>query len=282
MNRVCPVCHAEYLPRVETCTNCGVAVVDAGDPSDPLGLPEELQVVYELQMWPVDLQALAAERMAESEIPHAWNGPELVVHVEHEAAVDGVLEAIEAEHGPIVPTPVHLGDDPDVEQTEYDLTEWPEADRARLGSMLAEGAIAHRWEDGVLVVREEDEAVVEPMLDAVEYPDQLPAEDDVALDGDGDGDGATAEQLSELFLAADRLRANGADPHGITGLVAVVEQADPDKPPYGVDKRTWAGFVEDADEIADLLVDEELADGARAEAVEERADALRERLRPFV
>jgi hypothetical protein len=281
MNRVCPACRADYLPWVTTCTACGTPTVDAGDPADPLSLPVELQVVYELQAWPVELHATVAEAMADSDIPHGWSGAELVVHLDHEEAVDALLDAIEAEHGPITPTPVHLDDDPEVSQTEYDLSAWSDRDRDRLGVLLAEAQVPHRWEDDVLVVREADEPAVEPMLDAVEYPDQLPVELDDA-DGDGVDDAVVAEQLSELFLAADRLRANGLDPDGISGLVAVVEQADPEHPPYGIERRTWSSLLDDADAIAEVLIDDELADSERSDAVEERAAALRDRLRPLV
>ena len=33
--------------------------------------------------------------MAESGIPHAWDGAELVIHLNHEAEVDAIVEAIE-------------------------------------------------------------------------------------------------------------------------------------------------------------------------------------------
>jgi hypothetical protein len=254
---LCPACRTEYPSWTSTCPACGVALVNAGDPNDPLRLPEELQVVYELQSWPVELQALAAETMAESEIPHGWVGTELVVHVEHEAAADAVLEAIEAEHGPISPIPVQLADDPDIEQTEYDLTTWSAADRA-----------------AALVVRAEDEELVEPILDAVEYPDELPPDD-------GD-DGDTAEHLSELFLAADRLKSDGLDPDGVSGLAAVLDAVDPERAPYGLDRRTWAAILDDAEAIADVLVDDDLPDGERSERVADLATALRARLRPYV
>jgi len=271
---LCPACRTEYPSWTSTCPACGVALVNAGDPNDPLRLPEELQVVYELQSWPVELQALAAETMAESEIPHGWVGTELVVHVEHEAAADAVLEAIEAEHGPISPIPVLLADDPDLDQTEYDLAAWSAADRAAATERIVVAGIAHRWEDAVLVVRADDEELVEPILDAVEYPDELPPED-------GD-DSDTAEHLSELFLAADRLKSDGLDPDGVSGLAAVLDAVDPERAPYGLDRRAWAAILDEAEAIADVLVDDDLPDGERSERVADLATALRARLRPYV
>src|SRR3954447_2762860 len=54
------------------------AMTDSADPPNPLDLPEEEQVVYELGGWSLDLQAEAAEVLAESQIPHAWDGTDLV------------------------------------------------------------------------------------------------------------------------------------------------------------------------------------------------------------
>ena len=83
-NRVCPVCNAEYLPWVQRCSDCGVALVEPAEAPNPLELPEDEQVVYELGGWPLDKQAAVAEAMAESGIPHAWDGAELVIHLNHE------------------------------------------------------------------------------------------------------------------------------------------------------------------------------------------------------
>ena len=55
-------------------------MTDPADPINPLHLSEEEQVVYELGAWSIDLQAEAAEVLAESQIPHAWDGTDLVVH----------------------------------------------------------------------------------------------------------------------------------------------------------------------------------------------------------
>ena len=59
-------------------------------------------MVYELGEWPLGMQASAAQVMAESGIPHGWDGTDLVVQLDHEATVDALLEAVEAEQPGIV------------------------------------------------------------------------------------------------------------------------------------------------------------------------------------
>src|SRR5262249_44351494 len=70
---VCPVCGTEYESWSTRCLNCGVALVGSDEPIDILSLDESEQVVYELASWPLDLQASAAEAMAEAELSHAWD-----------------------------------------------------------------------------------------------------------------------------------------------------------------------------------------------------------------
>ena len=100
--RICPVCGADYLDWVETCSTCGVLLVVPAQAPDPLRLPVDQQVVYELGEWPLGMQASAAQVMAESGIPHGWDGTDLVVQLDHEASVDVLLEAVEAEQPGIV------------------------------------------------------------------------------------------------------------------------------------------------------------------------------------
>jgi len=156
-NRVCPLCSAEYLPWVQRCSDCGVALVDPADGSNPLELPEDEQVVYELGGWPLDKQAAVAEAMAESGIPHAWDGAELVIHISHESAVDALVEEIEG------PEEAEAGEDSEVL---YDLSEWPEDERGRFETLLVDGSVAHRYEDEglTLVIASRNESVVESLL----------------------------------------------------------------------------------------------------------------------
>src|SRR5436190_13898113 len=107
------------------------------DASDPLQLPEDDQVVYELGEWSLDLQAEAAELLAESEIPHAWDGTDLIVHVDWEHTVDELLDDLERG----ATGDVDVSDD----EVVYELDEWPAEDRDKLTEKLGEAEIPHRW-----------------------------------------------------------------------------------------------------------------------------------------
>jgi hypothetical protein len=338
--RICPVCGSDYLDWVETCSTCGVLLVVPAQAPDPLRLPVDQQVVYELGEWPLGMQASAAQVMAESGIPHGWDGTDLVVQLDHEATVDALLEAVEAERPGIVgadwldedeeaagTVPASagwqgaevtaegpserdaagedVGRDTDVDsgdkdsgdedggdELEYELDEWPDDDRAELSRRLAEADLPYRWEDdAVLVVRGLDETFVEELLDELEFPDALASEEQ------DEADETSFELMSELFVAADRLKGNPRDPDGILGLATVVEAADPERPPYGVEPVLWQQAVVAANDLADRLAGggDDDGDGFVDDVVDEegepvhtdddlvaRAGALRNLLRPFV
>src|SRR5689334_18684747 len=106
---------------------------DAVNPTNPLDLPEEEQVVYELGGWSFDLQAEAAEVLAESQIPHGWDGTDLVVHLDWEQMVDELLDAVERGATGTV-------DEADDELV-YELDEWPAEDRETLTTKLDEAGV---------------------------------------------------------------------------------------------------------------------------------------------
>jgi hypothetical protein len=243
-------------------------MTDSADPANPLDLPEEEQVVYELGGWSLDLQAEAAEVLAESQIPHAWDGTDLVVHVDWEQMVDELLDAVErgATGG------VNESDD----ELVYELDEWSPEDRETLVVKLDQAGVVHRWEDETsLVVAPVDEATVEVLLDGVEYPDALPAVDDDATEA---AEETSFEVLSSLFLAADRLKGNPLDAEGIADLSDALDDADPDVPPFGIVPGLWRDAVERGNRLADTLAD----DDDRSPEVAEQAAELQALLRPFV
>jgi hypothetical protein len=264
-NRICPVCSAEYLPWVQRCSDCGVALVEPAEAPNPLELPEDEQVVYELGGWPLEKQAAVAEAMAESGIPHAWDGAELVIHIDHETAVDAIVEAIEEPDAAVT-------EEDSQEEVLYDLTEWPSSERARLDTLLAAGGVPHRYEDDglTLVIARRDEPLVETLLDQAENPD--------ALEVGGEGDESSSETLAGFFLAASRLRKDPLDPDGIAALLEVLDVSENAPPPFGVSTTLWQNMIDEADLIADSLADDEI-DIAK---VIEHASVLRNLARPFV
>ena len=324
--RICPVCGSDYTGWVERCASCGVELVALADAPDPLRLPEDQQVVYELGEWPLGMQAAAAQAMAESGIPHGWDRTDLVVQLDNEVAVDALLEEIEAGNPGTVgadwlddmgeaeaaePTPeAEAGappaadddeddddDDDDDDQVgdelEYELDEWPPVDRRLLSDRLDEARLAYRWDgDDVLVVAAKDEVAVEALLDAIEYPDALPSDEDA-----DDEDEAPFELMSDLFVAADRLKHNPRDPAGIAGLASFVDDATVERPPFGIEPAVWVSAVVQANDLADRLagsadsdgdgfvdgaVDDEGEPVAADDDVTDRASMLRDLLRPYI
>jgi hypothetical protein len=192
----------------------------------------------------------------------------LVIHINHEAQVDVIVEAIEDPDG--------AADEADDDRAEvlYDLTEWPPGERARLNDLLADGDVPHRYEDegATLVVATRDERLVETLLDQAENPDAL------SVEGEAESDEASSETLAGFFLAADRLRRDPLDPDGIATLLEVIDVSENAPPPFGVSSTLWQNMIDEADLIADSLADDDI-DIAK---VVEHASVLRNLARPFV
>jgi hypothetical protein len=288
-NRLCPLCGAEYLDWATQCAECGVNLVDLDDDRDPRHLPDEEQVVYELGGWTLDQRTAVAEAMAEAHIPHAWDDDELVVSVLHERAVDRLLEPIEElEPGVVVadesPAPHPAGGaDLSGSETEYDLTDWSDEQRADLLARLDAAGIGHRQEGDLLLVATPDEQQVDELLDDLEgvSPEPRPgSEPHPESDGDEEpGDETPFAVLESMFLAADRLEEDPESPEGIRDLRLALEGADERRPPYGVDVMMWQRALALGDELAAALTDEDDDDG---EAAAEIASDLRQLLRPYV
>ena len=87
------------------------------------------------------------------------------------------------------------------------------------------------------------------------------------------------ETLTTFFLAGERLQQNPLDADGLEQLLSATDVADPERPPYGVDKRLWERMCELADELAAALVDGDEPDVVETQAV---AAELHDLLRPYV
>jgi hypothetical protein len=225
-----------------------------------------------------------AAALADAEIRHAWDGNELIVPEDAEAETDDIVAQVEvrlgiaSENNEVVETREAVVLAEDAPSTEYDLAEWEQAERDLITSHLVSRALPFRWEEDVLLVSTEDEELVDSILDDVENDEgvELPGEDDNA---DPDADRLPFETLTTFFLAGDRLQKNPLDADGLEQLLSATDVADPDRPPYGVDKRLWVRMCELADELAAALVDGEEPDVAETQAV---AAELHDLLRPYV
>lgn len=259
--------------------------------------PDATRVHYDLASWSFDQQAELASDLAEAEIPHAWEGAELVVPEAAEEAADAIINAVEERLGivyddngevmgaaalnaaaadEILPDPIDLDDDE--ASTEYDLEDWDEDEREALTRALRRNGHAFRWEDDVLLVRTADEALVESLLDLVEAGEAVELVPDVD-DEHGDEDRLPFETLTTFFLAGERLRRNPLDADGLEELLAACEVAEPARPPYGVDPRLWQRTCDLADQLAGALADDDVPDEVTAREV---AEELHDLLRPYI
>ena len=308
MNLVCPVCGSEYLGWVSRCSSCGVALVAPGEAPNPLDLPQEEQVIYELGAWPLDQQAEAAAALAESGIPHAFDGTDLVVQLDHEEAVDALLDAIEAESGPfdVQPAAEPAG------ELLYELDGWSDDDRAQLEARLGAGGVPYRVEEGALVVDGRDEEAVDFLVAEVRgeeptvktsaageaVPDDVASGEDGGDGGDGDDtddDGTDndavgeddGELVSELFDVGARLERRPDDRDALVDFAALNARIDPEAPPFGFTAMVWDKVIGAADDLADALTGE---GGPEPEGEAEQglgpvvlaAGRLRTVLRPYV
>lgn len=274
----CPRCGAEFLARVQVCPDCEVELVSEPPPaaSDPAARAagEDDQVVYELHEWPVEarqhLDRLLHDR------PHVWQGTDLVVPAEDVERTDALIDEVEAT--------MVLALDPEAPKVAYDLADLDEEQLVAISTSLADEGIPHAFDDdtGELVVHEADEERVEAILDAVDFPDALPVDDGVdGEDGDDLDPLAAQEAMSDLFVAADRLRKDARDPEGMTLVLTASEVAAGLPLPYGFSQSDWGTIVAAATDLA-ALVGQDRDDDAALAATEEAADALRALLRPYV
>ncbi len=268
-------------------------MTDDWNPNDP----DATRVHYDLAAWSFDQQAELAADLADADIPHTWDGAELVVPEDREADADAIINAVEqrlrivydddgeVEGGDemnitikdeVLPEAVPLDDDDGA--TEYDLGDWEVDERDALTRALVRQGHPHRWEGVVLLVRTTDEALVESLLDLIEAGESVELVADEA-DEHAEDDRLPFETLTTFFLAGERLKRNPLDPDGLEDLLAACEVAEPERPPFGVDQRLWERTCALADDLAGALVDEDLPDEDTAREV---AEELHDLLRPYI
>ena len=263
-------------------------MTDEWNPNDP----DATRVLYDLSDWSFDQQAELAAALAEDEVPHTWDGAELVVPESHEQVADAIIAGVEARLGIVyadddsvildaddeveLPEPIDIADG--VPTTEYELDEWPEGDRQSITRALVGREIPYRWDDDTLLVPTEHETVVDALLDMIENG-EFRSGDELPIDEGSDDDRLPFETLTTFFLAGERLQRNPLDADGLEQLLRAVEVADPQRPPYGVDLRLWTRTCELAEELADALAEEADPD---LDATMVVAQDLHDLLRPFI
>ena len=124
---------------------------------------QALSTRYDLTDWSVDERADVVGALAQADVPHQWDGDELVVPQEQEETVEDILDELEEQM-----------DANDAEETaddnitEYELEEWTEGERKQLCDMLDNLDIGYRWDGTVLLVPIGVEAVVDSCLDSID------------------------------------------------------------------------------------------------------------------
>jgi hypothetical protein len=159
--------------------------------------------------------------------------------------------------------------EPSEDEVGYDLADWGDSERRQLATALAAEGVASRWEDMELVVREVDADRVEELIDEIDNPDALAADE---IDDDGG-----ADVLSALYVASDVLQHDPGSAVAIVELLEASERASELGPPYGLDGDLWREVVRRTDTLADLL-----GTDAEEDDVMAAAKALREAVRPLV
>jgi hypothetical protein len=118
---------------------------------------------YDLTDWSVDERADVVGALAQADVPHQWDGDELVVPQEQEETVEDILDELEEQ--------MDANDDEETADdniTEYELEEWTEGERKQLCDMLDNLDIGYRWDGTVLLVPIGVEAVVDSCLDSID------------------------------------------------------------------------------------------------------------------
>jgi hypothetical protein len=236
------------------------------DPSDP----DVVKVHYDVSAWNFDQRAELSEALAEAELPHAWDGDEVVIPESVEADVDRLFDELEKILGPFA---IVLDDD--AESTEFGLDEWSDTDRAVLTEALIASEVPHRWDGTTVVVAADAEHAVDDLLDAIEAGELL---------GDGGEGAASAPEgaLSAMFLAADRLAKDPMDAGARGDLLELGPLLDARTPPYGMAQRPWAGAVGGVDVIVGLIEQDASTNAASESDIIGAAQELRALLRPYV
>jgi hypothetical protein len=232
------------------------------------------QVAYDNDDWDSGTHAMLSSLLRSEGIAFVWEAGTLVVNAADEARVDVLVEQVEISTLPPL--------DPTAPKVVYEIDGWTDEQRGALAEQLLVAGIAHRWDDDEnLVILEDDEGAVDPLVDMV---------DDGALEGDdeddededgGEVDGLAAQEaMSDLFVAADRLTHDPDDGNAVRTLTAAAERVEGLPVPYGFTPSDWKIIVTRSAALREMVEQEE--DDADEDAVVEAATTLRTLLRSYV
>lgn len=292
--RWCPSCEGEFVAGVESCPDCGVLLVDARPRAivaveietrrfDLAGWSEETRFVLAHQLaggWPLFDRGMAWAanavgmapyyRQQPPSLPHAWEGTTLVVPESQAGVIEAWIAGIE--------NAVVLALDPEADKLAYDVDDMSDETLTLVLEALIAAAIPHELsDDGELFVHESDEAAVEGILDRIDYPDELPAQDDQELDDPDDGL-EVQEVLSDVFEAADRLTHDTRNPDAMLALAQGADRMAALGVPFGFHRDQWQALVEQATTLRTSVE----KDDPNHEEIADHARVLRDTLRELV
>lgn len=242
--------------------------ITSGQDDEPEGPDVDASgyIAYELNEWSRESRQMLQQLLEGDDVPYVWESTNLVVPAPFEARADDAVAHVESVALPPL--------DPDAEKILYEMTEWTDEEVALLVDQLAEAEIAFDFDiDDNLVVLAEDEARVEALLETIEFPDALEADDDEPVETR-----PSQDVLSDLFVGADRLSHHARDPEGVLGLVAAAADLDRLRLPYGFEAPVWERIVAGATGLREAIEGDEVGD----EQIEELATEYRDLLRQYV
>ena len=222
---------------------------------------DEIELSYELDTWSTESREMLDRLLAGNDINHAWQGGTLTVNGVDETVVDDLILEVESTLLPAL--------DPEAEKVVYEVAEWTPEGRADLTDALAEEGVRYVFDDmGDLVVMAIDEDRVDLIIDEL-----TDGEED-----DGDELPPATEVLSELFVAADKLRKSPRDGKTIARAIEEATTIIAMSPPYGFERATWAKVGLRAGALRKALE----AEGGDDDDVVAAAEELRDLLHPMV
>lgn len=160
----------------------------------------------------------------------------------------------------------------------FELAEWGDEFRAALTKVLDERRVPHDWEGTDLVVDDVDADLVDAILDELEATpldeivpvvDTPPAENEASYD-----------DLSALFVAADRLLHAPDDPEVVNDFADAAAAVEATAPPFGVGDPEWTRVLAAAGAVVEAIEAEEAE--VDPEPIARAARVLRDLLRPYV
>lgn len=244
----CFQCGNEYDEDVAECAECGVPTTsDAPVEAADVGDPDDDQIAYEFHEWTGEGRKTLDGMLTRSGIDHAWQGATLIVREADEEAVDDAVAQAEVVAMPTLdlsqPTMI------------YELGELDDEQHARLLRRIAEQGIPHAFDqNGDLFVYEKDEEKVDGVFEGLEVADVVEREFGPGLQGVD-----PVAVMSDLFVAAGRLRKNPADTKGTISLVENASLVNQMTLPYGLGADVWGAVVDQSIGLSDALSGEQTA-----------------------